>query len=93
MVKRSISDKKGKFYIEKDDEVKAEMHFTKAREKRLIIDHTEVDRDLRGQGAGKKMLLELVKYARENDLLIQPICKYARYAFQKDESIQDVLKK
>jgi len=93
MAKRLISDKKGKFYIEKDGEIKAEMHYTKAGEKRLIIDHTEVDGDLRGQGAGKKMLLELVKYARENDFLIRPMCKYAKYEFQKDESIQDVLKK
>lgn len=91
MIKRSISDKKGKFYIEKDGEVKAEMHFIRAGEKRLIIDHTEVDRDLRGQGAGKKMLLDLVDYARENELIVLPLCPFARSVFEKEEDIRDVL--
>lgn len=91
MVKRLISDKKGKFYIEEDGEIKAEMHYTKAGEKRLIIDHTEVDRDLRGQGAGKKMLLDLVDYARESDLIVLPICPFAKSVFDKEEGIRDVL--
>jgi predicted GNAT family acetyltransferase len=57
-----------------------------------IIDHTEVDDSLKGQGIGKKLLLKIVEKARNSKVEILPLCPYAKHAFEKDESIQDVLK-
>ena len=91
MVKHSIFDKKGKFYIEKEGIIKAEMHYSQVGENQLIIAHTEVDKDLRGQGVGKKMLLKLVDFARQNDFTVKPMCSYARSVFEKEEEIRDVL--
>jgi uncharacterized protein len=39
----------------------AEMTYVTAGESGFIIDHTEVDQSLRGQGVGEKLLDEAVK--------------------------------
>lgn len=67
------------------------MTFTWAGETKLIIDHTEVGTDFGGKGVGKKMLMNLVEYAREKDVKILPLCPFAAAMFKKDESITDVL--
>lgn len=82
---------KGFFFIEKDGAKAAEMTYSMAGAKRLIIDHTEVQDALRGQGAGKKMVLAAVDYARKNQIKIIPLCPFAKSVFDKTKEIQDVL--
>lgn len=84
--------KKGKAYVGKLSSTQAEMTFSKAGDKLLIIDHTEVDDSLRGQGVGRKLLNVIVEKARANGLKILPLCPYAKSVFEKDATIQDVLK-
>lgn len=67
------------------------MTFTWAGETKLIIDHTEVGNDFGGKGVGKKMLMNLVEYAREKQVKILPICPFAAAMFKKDSTIGDVL--
>jgi predicted GNAT family acetyltransferase len=57
----------------------------------FIIDHTEVNPDFTGQSVGKKMVLEAVQYARENNLKIIPTCSFAKSLFDKTKEIQDLL--
>ena len=83
--------KKGAFFIEENNVRLAAMEFTMAGSKKMIIDHTEVDDSLRGQGIGRKLLDKLVEYVRENELKVIPLCPYAKAAIKKDQSIQDVL--
>lgn len=83
---------KGKAYIGNPDTPLAAMTFSKAGDSLIIIDHTEVDESLRGQGAGRKMLDKMVEMAREKGIKILPLCPYAKSVFDKDESIQDVIR-
>ncbi len=83
--------KKGAFYLEENQKRLAEMTFTMAGEHKMIIDHTEVDESLKGQGIGRKLLDQLVEYVRQNNIKVLPLCPYANSVFQKDTSIRDVL--
>tara|TARA_R100000152_G_C6754431_1_gene178143 strand:+ start:863 stop:1150 length:288 start_codon:yes stop_codon:yes gene_type:complete len=86
------SENKGKAYMGDFNSPIAEMTFSTTQNSLWIIDHTEVNESLKGQGIGKKLLLKIVEEAREMEIEILPKCPYAKHAFEKDESIQDVLK-
>lgn len=83
---------KGAFRILSEGKEAARMTYSRAGEGMIIIDHTEVDDSLRGQGAGKKLVLAAVEYARQNTLRILPLCPFAKSVFDKAEEIRDVLK-
>ena len=84
-------ENKGAFIAQSEGKKAGEMTYSKAGEKLIIIDHTEVDSAFSGQGVGKKMVLAAVDFARENQIKILPLCPFAKAAFDKDSSIQDVL--
>ncbi|TDM00707.1 GNAT family N-acetyltransferase [Macrococcus carouselicus] len=77
-----------RFYI--DD--KAEITFYPEGEKTIVINHTFVDPSLRGQGIAKQLVDKVIDYARENNLVIVPLCSYAKVVMDRDASTHDVLK-
>ena len=90
-IKHDTAATKGSFYIEKEGKRVAEMTYSKAGPERIIIDHTEVVDEERGEGLGKKLVYQAVDYARENNLKILPLCPFAKSVFEKNEDIRDVL--
>jgi predicted GNAT family acetyltransferase len=90
-IKREDNGHKGAFYIERDGERVGEMTYTMAGKSRMIIDHTEVGDALRGTGAGKQLVFAGVKFARENDLRVLPLCPFAKAIIDKTPELQDVL--
>lgn len=82
---------KGSFYYEAEGKKLAEMVYTMAGEHKMIIEHTEVDDSLRGQGVGKKLLEVLVGYVRANNIKVLPLCPFAKATFTKVAEWQDVL--
>lgn len=82
---------KGAFVALDQDTKAGEMTYSKAGDTLIIIDHTEVDPAFGGQGVGKKMVLAAVDFAREKGIKILPLCPFAKAAFDKDTTIQDVL--
>ena len=82
---------KGYFAALDDDKTAGSIYYTMAGETRMILDHTEVNNDYRGQGIGKKILMYIVDYARQNKIQIIPLCPFAKSVFDKTESIRDVL--
>ncbi|RME99249.1 MAG: N-acetyltransferase [Bacteroidetes bacterium] len=91
-IKLSEQDHKGRAYLEIDGQTRAEMTYSLAGSKLLIIDHTEVDESLQGQGVGRKLLDKVIELVRERKLKVLPLCPYAKAQFEKDENIQDVLR-
>lgn len=79
------------FTIEKDGERLAEMSYTWLSDRVIRIDHTEVGDALAGQGAGKKLVHAAVAWARAENVMIVPRCRFARGVFDKDPSLHDVL--
>lgn len=67
------------------------MVYVMAGSDKLIIEHTEVDASLKGQGIGKTLLAELVAYARENGIRVIPLCPFANATFKRNPQWQDVL--
>lgn len=90
-IKQIEHGSKGAFVIEGDNERLAEMTYSKAGDKLIIIDHTDVSDKLRGQGAGKQLVMKAVEYARANNIKILPLCPFARSVFDKTPEIADVL--
>ncbi|MCB0542366.1 MAG: N-acetyltransferase [Lewinellaceae bacterium] len=90
-IKLDTDGKKGAFFVEGEGKRLAEMAFTMAGAHKMIIDHTDVDDSLRGQGVGRKLLDALLPYVREHEIKVIPLCPYAKSVFEKDASIRDVL--
>ena len=82
---------KGAFYIEKDGEWIAEMTYRREGLRKIVIDHTEVDDALEGKGIGTKLIEAAVKYARKNNLLIKPVCPFAKKVLESSDEYEDVL--
>ncbi|MGF2615845.1 GNAT family N-acetyltransferase [Rossellomorea aquimaris] len=59
--------------------------------KALVIEHTVVSEQLRGQGVGEKLVDEAVQYARENNLKIDSQCPFAKRVLEREDKYQDVL--
>lgn len=90
-VKHREIGSKGLFYIEIDNEKLAEMSYSKAGDKLIIIDHTEVSEKLKGKSAGKQLLQAAVDYARQHQIKILPLCPFAKSVFDKTPEYNDVL--
>ena len=67
------------------------MTYSMAGTDKMIIDHTEVNPEFKGQGVGKKMVLAAVDFARANNIKIMPLCPFAKATFDKNFELQDVL--
>ncbi|MCE3074747.1 GNAT family N-acetyltransferase [Chryseobacterium gwangjuense] len=48
----------------------------------LIVYYTKLDEEVEGKGYAKMLLDELVRYAEEKDLLVDPECDFVRQQFQ-----------
>lgn len=83
----------GAFYIEQDGEWVAELTYKREGQRKINIDHTEVDESLQDKGVGKKLVEAAVKFARKNNLLIKPTCPFAKSVLEADEDYEDVLTK
>ncbi len=90
-VERIENNSKGAFIIKLNNERLAEMTYSKAGDKLIIIDHTEVSDTLRGKGAGKQLVTAAVEHARKNQLKILPLCPFAKSVFDKTPQFEDVL--
>jgi predicted GNAT family acetyltransferase len=91
-IKQSDDTKHGTFEIFDADVKAGEMAYTWAGDSMLIIDHTDVENQFRGQGIGRQLLDALVAFAREREIKVIPLCPFSKSVFDKDQSIHDVLK-
>ncbi|TLV02693.1 GNAT family N-acetyltransferase [Dyadobacter luticola] len=85
--------KRGGFYIESDGKKVGEMVIG-ISETTLTVYHTEVDQEMEGKGFAKKMLDEMVGYAREKGLQVMPLCEYVLMQFRRHaDEYEDIWKK
>ena len=90
-IRHEITEKKGRFVYEVNGMEKAEMTYSHAGDDKIIIDHTEVDGSLKGQGVGYKLVEASVNYARDKQIKILPLCPFANAVFKKKKEYSDVL--
>ena len=82
---------RGTFVIERDGRCLAEMTYVRAGATRVIIDHTQVDEALRGEGAGMRLLEAAVAWARAEQLKVIATCPFAKAMLERSPALQDVL--
>ena len=78
-----------------NDEAKeiGEMTWSDAGPDIMIIDHTFVEPEYRGQKLAEKLVLNGVELARREGKKIIPLCPYAKKEFERKPEYQDVLRK
>ena len=84
-------EEKGYFEAEKEGRSAGQMHYTWAGTDRIIIDHTEVADEFRGEGVGNQLLHKLVDFARNKQIKVIPLCPFAKSVFDKEPDLRDVL--
>lgn len=89
-----IKEEKERFVLFNDsNEEIGEMTWSNAGEEMMIIDHTFVDPQYRGQGLAEKLVLSGVEKARRESKKIIPLCPFAKKEFDTKPEYGDVLRK
>ena len=89
---KQIDESTNGYFVASDDGKEAgRMSYTFAGNSKIIIDHTEVNDAYRGQSIGKRILMKIVEFARQNNIKIIPLCPFAKSVFDRTEEIRDVL--
>jgi len=91
-IEHTEGEAQGAFIIQKNGQRLAEMTYSRTNATLIIIDHTDVDPSLSGQGVGRQLLDALVAWARATGTKVLPLCPFAKSQFDKDASIRDVLR-
>jgi predicted GNAT family acetyltransferase len=82
----------GRYVARVEGKPDAEMTFSRAGEKILIIDHTGVPAELGGMGVGKALVDYMVHDVRARGLKVVPLCPFTSATLRKHPEWQDVLK-
>lgn len=91
-IQQQETESRGGFVFLHEGRRLAEMTYSRTNASLIVIDHTEVDESLKGQGVGRQLLDALVAWARETHTKVIALCPFAKAQFDKDPSIRDVLK-
>lgn len=89
-IQQKETDGKGMFFIEKDGDIVAELTYTLRDNNVMTIDHTETNPEMSGEGLASSLVKHSVDYAREKDMKIDPLCRYAAAQFERHEEYQEV---
>ena len=90
-IKKEDNGKKGRFMLYEAGVFAAEMTFTWASRRMFVSDHAGGEEEGGEKGYGRKLFLEVVKYAREADVKVLPLCPFAKAEFEKHSEFSDLL--
>lgn len=90
-IEREEGDSKGRYLFRGPDGAVAQMTYSKAGDRRIIIDHTGVPDAFRGQGVGLALVTRAVEDARAAGKTIIPLCPFAAAQFRRHPEWSDVL--
>jgi len=82
---------RGMFFVEEDGNILAEMVYSMSSPTKMIIEHTEVSDELKGQNVGSELVRTAVEFARAHDIKIIPLCPFANAVFKRKPDYGDVL--
>lgn len=79
----------GVFYVQRDGVTVAELVYTRGT-RFTTIDHTRIDDALRGAGCGRRLVDEIVRWARAENVKLRPVCPFARAMLDRVPEYADV---
>jgi predicted GNAT family acetyltransferase len=92
LIQHRHEDSKGVFFISGEaEEILAEITYSIQVDGNILIEHTEVDDELRGQNIGLQLVQAVVDYARSQKLKLIPLCSFAKSVIDKKPEFRDVL--
>ena len=89
-IEHNQTERGGSFYIGDPFTPTAQLVYRMAGEHKMIIDHTEVSAIHKGEGIGKLLVLEAIKYARLHQMKILPLCSFARSILKHSKEYEDI---
>lgn len=90
LIEREEGSSKGRYVIRIDGH-KAELTYSLAGGRIIIIDHTGVPDPLRGRRLGEALVERAVRDARTQGQQIIPLCPYAKAQIARHPDWQDIL--
>ena len=90
-ISREERGSSGGRWVTHTDADAAEMTYSRASAKLIIIDHTYVPATLRGRGVGEALAMRAVADARREGFKIIPLCPFAKSQFERHRDWGDVL--
>ncbi|MDR1653507.1 MAG: N-acetyltransferase [Prevotellaceae bacterium] len=90
-IRQSDNGQRGKFTAFINDKPAGLISYVATGVGHISLMHTEVSDEFRGQNIGKKILDEIVEYARENDIIVTPVCPFTQAMFLRHKEYADVL--
>ena len=91
LIQNKIVGNKGLFFVENEGNILAEMVYSMPSPEKMIIEHTEVSDELKGQHVGQQLVHTAVEYARKHNMKIIPLCPFAYSVFKRKPEYSDVL--
>ncbi len=92
MKEKEIKRGNQRFYIgENETATKAEITWVPSGNNVIIVDHTHVSEELRGQGIAQLLVDQVATMAREEGLTIIPTCPYAKKILEGSEKYSQLL--
>lgn len=91
VIQHKQKDNHEMFFIEEDGDILAEIIYVTNEPNTIIIQHTEVSPELKGQNVGFSLVAHVVEHARTHGKKIVPVCSFARSVFDKKPDFGDVL--
>jgi uncharacterized protein len=93
LIQHKQTERHGIFFVPgEEDEFLAELVYAR-HDDRMVIEHTEVSEELRGQNVGYQLVQAAVEFARSNHLQVVPVCQFAHAIIQKKPEFQDIVAK
>lgn len=86
-----ITHKDNQFIATVDDREAGLIEYVPVNETTIILAHTEMNDDFRGQGVGQTILEHIIEHARENNLKLIPLCPFTKAQMDKHPEYHDVL--
>ena len=91
LIQNKKTGTKGKFYIEQEGKIIAEMVYSMPSANKMIVEHTEVDDSLKGKNVGKQLVHHMVGFARANHVKVIPLCPFTNAIIKRTSEYQDIL--
>ena len=93
LIQQKQTGTKGMFFVAEEARILAEMTYTLPAPDKMIIEHTEVSEELKGQNVGLQLVKTAVEFARAHNIKIIPLCPFANSVFKRKPEFTDVLAK